>query len=100
MTLAIGQHCNRRLAQAIDYERAPERRNAFPAKSITGLDNGLENVVLTFEIASLVEFALVLLRHIFRIRWLPLGGGDVQQIGIVFGAAYIVSRTIELAHIA
>lgn len=48
-----------------------------------------------FELAACVELALVLAQAIWRQRYLPLGGGHVQQVGIVFGGAFLVSKVFK-----
>ena len=50
-----------------------------------------------FELAALTELSLVIVENCgyFRAR-LPLGGGQIQQIGILFATAYVVSRVMEL----
>jgi len=55
--------------------------------------------MLPYEIASLVALALVICKESFRIRWLPLGGGPLAEIGIVFGSAFIVAKALELLHL-
>ena len=53
--------------------------------------------MLVYELAALAELALVIVENCgwFRTR-LPLGGGRIQQIGVLFAAAYIIARLIEL----
>jgi hypothetical protein len=54
--------------------------------------------MLVYELAALVELSLVVLENVgyVHISALPLGGGQIQQIGLVFSAAYIIARVIEL----
>lgn len=53
---------------------------------------------MAFEIAALIELALVVLESLGVVRsgLLPLGGGNIQQIGILFAAAFIIERSIAL----
>jgi hypothetical protein len=53
--------------------------------------------MFVFELAALAELSLVIVENCgwFRAR-LPLGGGQIQQIGILFAAAYVISRLMEL----
>lgn len=53
--------------------------------------------MLVYEFAALTELSLVIVEDCgwFRTR-LPLGGGQIQQIGILFAAAYVIARLIEL----
>lgn len=48
--------------------------------------------MLIYKIAATTEFALVLLEATVRLPALPLGGGHAQQIGIIFGSAFILSE--------
>ncbi len=54
--------------------------------------------MLVFKLAGLVELMLVILENIGIVHphWLPLGGGEIQQIGIVFASAYVVAELIDL----
>jgi hypothetical protein len=54
--------------------------------------------MLVIKLAALVELSLVILESSGFIHWrgLPLGGGQIQQIGIVFATAYIAAELIEL----
>ena len=54
--------------------------------------------MLIYELAALIELSLVLSESsgYFHLSLLPLGGGQVQQIGIVFGIAHVIARTMEL----
>jgi hypothetical protein len=51
-----------------------------------------------FKLAALVEMMLVILEFggFVHLSWLPLGGGPIQQLGIVFGSAYVVAEFIDL----
>lgn len=53
---------------------------------------------MVFKVAALLELSLVILENIgyVHLRGLPLGGGRVQQLGIVFASAYVVAELIEL----
>jgi len=53
--------------------------------------------MLVYELAALTELSLVVVENCgwFRTR-LPLGGGQIQQIGILFATAYVISRLMEL----
>jgi len=55
-------------------------------------------MLLVFKLAALVELILVVLEFsgFVRLRGLPLGGGQIQQIGIVFATAYVVAEFIDL----
>lgn len=54
--------------------------------------------MLVFKLAALVELILVILEFggFVHLPWLPLGGGPIQQLGIVFGSAYVVAEFIDL----
>lgn len=54
--------------------------------------------MLVFKLAALVELSLVILEfgRFVHPPWLPLGGGQVQQLGIVFASAYVVAEFIDL----
>jgi hypothetical protein len=54
--------------------------------------------LLFLKIAALVELSLVILENsgFVHPRGLPLGGGQIQQIGIVFATAYVAAELIEL----
>ena len=54
--------------------------------------------MLVLKLAALVELALVILEFcgFVHLRGLPLGGGQIQQLGIVFGSAYVVAEVIDL----
>jgi len=53
--------------------------------------------MLVFKLAALVEMSLVIVRSCgyFPTR-LPLGGGHIQQLGIVFASAYVIVEFISL----
>ena len=53
-----------------------------------------------YELAALLEIALVVVESlgILKPGALPLGGGHIQQIGIIFGTAFVVDRLIALLH--
>ena len=53
--------------------------------------------MLVFKLAALVELSLVILESCgcFRTR-LPLGGGHIQQLGIVFASAYVIAELVDL----
>jgi len=55
-------------------------------------------VMLVFKLAGLVELILVLLEFggFTHLSWLPLGGGQIQQLGIVFATAYVVAECSEI----
>jgi hypothetical protein len=59
----------------------------------------LEDIPLIYKIAALVDLSLVVWENIgyFHASWLPLGGGQMQQIGLVFVTAYIVTELVELS---
>jgi hypothetical protein len=54
--------------------------------------------MFAYKIAGLVEIVLVVMEHsgYFHSAQLPLGGGQIQQIGIVFGAAHVASESMDL----
>lgn len=54
--------------------------------------------MLIYKLAALVELSLVILEFggFVHLPWLPLGGGQIQQLGIVFASAYIVAEFIDL----
>lgn len=54
--------------------------------------------MLVFKLAALVELILVILEFggFVHLPWLPLGGGPIQQLGIVFASAYVVAEVIDL----
>jgi hypothetical protein len=54
--------------------------------------------MLVHELGALVELSLVILESsgYLHTSALPLGGGQIQQIGLVFATAYVISRAIDL----
>ena len=54
--------------------------------------------MLFFKLAALVELVLVILEFggFVHLRGLPLGGGQIQQLGLVFASAYVVAEFIDL----
>jgi hypothetical protein len=55
--------------------------------------------MLIFKLAALVELSLVILENIGYVPLktrLPLGGGHIQQLGLVFATAYVVAELIGL----
>ena len=48
-----------------------------------------------YGMAAATELGLVLLDATVRVAGLPLGGGHVQQIGVVFGTAFILSEIVN-----
>ena len=54
--------------------------------------------MLVFKLAALVELILVILEFggFVHLRGLPLGGGPIQQLGLVFTTAYVVAESIEI----
>ena len=54
--------------------------------------------MLVFKLAALIELILVILESggFVHPPWLPLGGGQIQQLGIVFASAYVVAEVIDL----
>jgi hypothetical protein len=57
----------------------------------------LENVMI-YKLAGLVDLSLVILESsgLVHLNGLPLGGGQIQQLGIVFASAYVVEEFIDL----
>jgi hypothetical protein len=53
---------------------------------------------MIFKLAALVELSLVILENsgYIHLRGLPLGGGQIQQIGLVFATAYVISEFIDV----
>jgi len=53
---------------------------------------------MVFKLAALLELSLVILENIgyVHLSGLPLGGGRIQQLGIVFATAYVVAEVIDL----
>lgn len=54
--------------------------------------------MLAYKVAGLAEIVLVVMEHSGYLHGplLPLGGGQVQQIGIVFAAAHVASESMDL----
>lgn len=54
--------------------------------------------MLVYELAALAELSLVIVENCgyFHLNGLPLGGGQIQQIGLIFATAYVIARLIEL----
>ena len=55
--------------------------------------------MLVFKLAALVELSLVILEssgHVYLKKKLPLGGGHIQQLGLVFATAYVIAELIGL----
>jgi hypothetical protein len=55
--------------------------------------------MLVFKLAALVELSLVILENsgsLYLRRRLPLGGGPIQQLGLVFATAYVIAELIGL----
>jgi hypothetical protein len=54
--------------------------------------------MLVFKLAALVELILVILEFsgFVHLRGLPLGGGQIQQLGLVFATAYVIAEFIDL----
>jgi hypothetical protein len=55
-------------------------------------------MMLIYKIAALVELVLVILENsgFVHLHWLPLGGGQIEQIGLVFATAYVAAELTEL----
>lgn len=53
--------------------------------------------MFAYKIAGLAEIVLVVMEHsgYFHIQR-PLGGGQIQQIGIVFAVAHVASEATDL----
>lgn len=53
---------------------------------------------MVYKFAALFELILVILENsgYGHLSGLPLGGGQIQQIGLVFATAYVISELIEL----
>jgi hypothetical protein len=51
--------------------------------------------MFAYKIAGLAEVVLVVMEHSGYLL-LPLGGGQIQQIGLVFATAHIVSESVDL----
>ena len=55
--------------------------------------------MLALKLAALLELVLVILENCgnaYLKRKLPLGGGHIQQIGLIFATAYVVAEMIGL----
>ena len=54
--------------------------------------------MMIYKVAALLELSLVILENsgIVHLRGLPLGGGQIQQLGLVFATAYVMAESIEL----
>jgi hypothetical protein len=54
--------------------------------------------MLIYKLAALVELSLVILEDsgYIHLNGLPLGGGQVQQLGLVFASAYVIAEFIDL----
>ena len=50
------------------------------------------------KVAALVDLSLVILEFggFVHLPWLPLGGGQIQQLGIVFATAYVIAELVDL----
>jgi hypothetical protein len=57
-----------------------------------------DSILLIYKVAALLELSLVILENsgYVHLRVLPLGGGQIQQIGLVFATAYVIAEFIEL----
>lgn len=53
---------------------------------------------MIYKIASLIDSALTLLEltGVLHSKLLPIGGGQLQQLGIIWGAADLFTRGLEL----
>ena len=52
--------------------------------------------MLLFKLAALVELVILEFGGFVHLPWLPLGGGPIQQLGVVFASAYVVAEFIDL----
>jgi hypothetical protein len=54
--------------------------------------------MLVLKLAALIDLILVILEFsgFVHLRGLPLGGGQIQQLGLVFTSAYVVAEFIDL----
>ena len=54
--------------------------------------------MFAYKLAGLAEIVLVVMEHsgYFHSAHLPLGGGQVQQIGIVFAAAHVAAESVDM----
>jgi hypothetical protein len=57
-----------------------------------------DTILLIYKLAALLELSLVILESsgFVHLRGLPLGGGQIQQIGLVFATAYVIAELIDL----
>jgi hypothetical protein len=53
---------------------------------------------MVFKLAALLELSLVILESsgYVHLRGLPLGGGQIQQIGVVFATAHVITELIDI----
>ena len=53
---------------------------------------------MIFKLAALLELSLVILENsgYVHLHGLPLGGGQIQQIGLVFATAYVIAEFIDV----
>jgi hypothetical protein len=53
---------------------------------------------MIYKIAALVEYALVLLEltGLVHSKQLPVGGGQLQQLGVIWGIADLSQRGLEI----
>lgn len=53
---------------------------------------------MIYKLAGLVDLSLVILESsgLVHLNGLPLGGGQIQQLGIVFASAYPTASTLAL----
>jgi hypothetical protein len=58
----------------------------------------LEDAPLIYKVAALVEFFLVVVENSGYVHTslLPLGGGPIQQIGIIFATAHLIAESRKL----
>jgi hypothetical protein len=54
--------------------------------------------MLVFKLAALIELIFVMLEFegLAHLRGLPLRGGKIQQLGLVFASAYVVAEFVAL----
>jgi hypothetical protein len=54
--------------------------------------------MFVYKLAALVELSLVILENsgYVHLRGLPLGGGQIQQLGLVFATAYVITECMDL----
>lgn len=55
-------------------------------------------MLIIYELAALAEMSLIVVEHsgYLHLRGLPLGGGQIQQIGLLFATAHVVAKLTEL----